>query len=69
MSNEKTLTGKVKFFSDKGFGFVTEDESGKEYFVHISGVNNGDELKEDDEVSFELAEGKKGLICVNVNLL
>ncbi|MDD5648825.1 MAG: cold shock domain-containing protein [Candidatus Nanoarchaeia archaeon] len=61
--------GKVKFFNEtKGFGFIREDETGKEYFVHISGVNEGT-LKEDDEVEFDLAEGKKGLNAVNVTLL
>jgi CspA family cold shock protein len=68
MSNVKTLTGKVKFFSDKGFGFIKEDETGKEYFVHISGIKEST-LQENDEVSFDLAEGKKGLNAVNVVLI
>lgn len=60
-------TGKVKFFNDsKGFGFISDDESGKEYFVHSSGLI--DQIREDDAVSFELAEGKKGLNAVNVKL-
>lgn len=61
--------GKVKFFNEtKGFGFIKENETGKEYFVHISGVNEG-VLNEDDEVEFDLVEGKKGLNAVNVTLL
>jgi len=61
--------GKVKFFNEtKGFGFIKEDESGTEYFVHISGVNE-DTLNENDEVSFDLVEGKKGLNAVNVTLV
>jgi cold shock protein len=61
--------GKVKFFNEsKGFGFIKEDETGKEYFVHISGVKE-DSLQENDEVSFDLIEGKKGLNAVNVTLL
>ena len=61
--------GKVKFFNEtKGFGFIKEDESGEEHFVHISGVN-GDTLKQDDEVEFELAEGRKGLNAVNVTIV
>ncbi|MCD4696549.1 MAG: cold shock domain-containing protein [Bacteroidales bacterium] len=60
-------TGKVKFFNgSKGFGFIVDNESGKEYFVHASGLI--DEIREDDEVTFELAEGKKGLNAVNVKI-
>jgi len=57
--------GKVKFFNQsKGFGFIKDTESETEYFVHVSGLI--DEIKEDDEVTFELQEGKKGLNAVNV---
>ena len=57
--------GTVKFFNDtKGFGFIVEDESNKEHFVHISGLI--DEIQEGDEVEFDLEEGKKGLNAVNV---
>ena len=60
--------GTVKFFNDaKGFGFVIDEESKKEYFVHVSGLI--DEIKEGDEVEFELAEGKKGLNAVDVKLV
>lgn len=63
------MQGKVKFFNDaKGFGFIKDNDSEKEYFVHISGVNEGT-LNEDDEVTFELEEGKKGMNCVNVTLV
>ncbi len=59
--------GKVKFFnSSKGFGFIKDESSGKEYFVHVSGLV--DEIKENDDVTFELKEGKKGLNAVNVKL-
>jgi CspA family cold shock protein len=59
--------GKVKFFNEtKGFGFIKDESSGKEYFVHVSGLV--DEVKENDEVTFELKEGKKGLNAVNVKL-
>ena len=61
--------GKVKFFNEtKGFGFIKENDSDQEHFVHISGVNEST-LNEDDEVTFELVEGKKGLNAVNVTLV
>lgn len=57
--------GTVKFFnSSKGFGFIIEEESKKEYFVHVSGLL--DEIQEGDTVEFDLAEGKKGLNAVKV---
>ncbi|MBN1789991.1 MAG: cold shock domain-containing protein [Bacteroidales bacterium] len=57
--------GKVKFFNEnKGFGFIKDAETGNEYFVHVSGLI--DKIKEDDNVSFELQQGKKGLNAVNV---
>ncbi|MFT5791661.1 MAG: CspA family cold shock protein [Urechidicola sp.] len=60
--------GTVKFFNDaKGFGFITEEGSNKEHFVHISGVI--DEIREGDTVEFELQEGKKGLNAVNVKVI
>jgi CspA family cold shock protein len=61
-------TGTVKFFNTtKGYGFVKDNESGEEYFIHVSGLI--DDIKENDEVSFELQEGKKGLNAVNVKLV
>ncbi|MCK0131782.1 cold shock domain-containing protein [Flavobacteriaceae bacterium F08102] len=60
--------GTVKFFNEsKGFGFVTEEESNKEYFVHVSGLI--DEIKEGDEVEFDLADGRKGLNAINVKVV
>ncbi|GGK78612.1 cold-shock protein [Rufibacter glacialis] len=57
--------GKVKFFNEqKGFGFIKESNSGQEYFVHVSGIT--EEIRENDEVTFDLEEGKKGVNAVNV---
>jgi CspA family cold shock protein len=59
--------GVVKFFTEaKGFGFIIDEESKKEYFVHVTGLV--DKVKENDEVEFTLEEGKKGLNAVNVKL-
>lgn len=59
--------GVVKFFNEsKGFGFIIDEESKKEYFVHVTGLV--DKVKENDEVEFTLEEGKKGLNAVNVKL-
>ncbi|MEZ5195749.1 MAG: cold shock domain-containing protein [Bacteroidales bacterium] len=59
--------GVVKFFNEtKGFGFIKEAGSEKEYFVHVSGLV--DQVRDDDEVTFELEQGKKGLNAVNVKL-
>jgi len=59
--------GTVKFFNEsKGYGFIKDIETEKEYFVHVSGLI--DEVNENDEVTFELQEGKKGLNAVNVKL-
>ncbi|MCH7534754.1 MAG: cold shock domain-containing protein [Bacteroidetes bacterium] len=57
--------GTVKFFNEtKGFGFISEEGTEKEYFVHVTGLI--DEINEGDAVEFELKEGKKGLNAVNV---
>ncbi|MFY9151914.1 MAG: cold shock domain-containing protein [Prolixibacteraceae bacterium] len=59
--------GTVKFFNEsKGFGFIKDSGSDKEYFVHVSGLN--DEIRENDEVTYDLQEGNKGLNAVNVKL-
>ncbi|MDX9930400.1 MAG: cold shock domain-containing protein [Bacteroidales bacterium] len=60
--------GTVKFFNEsKGFGFIKDEETGKEYFVLSTGLK--DRITEGDEVEFELTEGKKGLNAVNVKLV
>jgi len=60
--------GTVKFFNEaKGFGFVKETETDQEFFVHISGLV--DEIRENDQVTFEVQQGRKGLNAVNVRLV
>ncbi|MFZ4631385.1 MAG: cold-shock protein [Bacteroidia bacterium] len=60
--------GIVKFFNQtKGFGFIREENSGTEYFVHATGLI--DKVRENDRVNFELREGRKGLNAVNVKLI
>ena len=59
--------GTVKFFNqEKGFGFI-KAETGEEIFVHISGLKNN--IQENDEVTFEVEQGKRGLNAVNVVLV
>jgi len=61
-------TGTVKFFNEsKGFGFIIEADSNQEYFVHVTGII--DEIKEGDNVEFELKEGRKGLNAINVKIV
>ena len=64
-------TGIVKWFDPrKGFGFVVPDEGGDDIFVHYSGIKGEDEefktLHDDDKVEFDIEEGEKGPIAVNV---
>ncbi|HQS51710.1 MAG: cold-shock protein [Sphingobacteriales bacterium 17-39-43] len=60
-------TGKVKWFnSQKGYGFITQ-EDGKEIFVHFKDIVGGaNALRDNDEVEFEVEEGRKGLQAVSV---
>ncbi|MDX2174303.1 MAG: cold shock domain-containing protein [Bacteroidota bacterium] len=59
--------GTVKFFNEaKGFGFIKED-GGQEIFVHASGLK--EDIRENDQVQFEVENGKKGLNAVNVSLV
>ncbi len=58
-------TGTVKFFNEsKGFGFIVDDETRKDVFVHASGITEN--IREQDRVSYDESEGKKGINAVNV---
>lgn len=59
--------GTVKFFNEsKGFGFIVDNSTNAEIFVHISGLV--DNVREGDEVTFDTTQGKKGINAVNVQL-
>lgn len=59
--------GTVKFFNDsKGYGFIVEEGTGQEVFVHVTGLV--DKIRNGDEVMFETKKGKKGMTAVEVKL-
>jgi CspA family cold shock protein len=65
-------TGTVKWFSDdKGFGFITPDEPGKDLFVHHSSIqaDGYKSLAEGARVSFETEQGQKGPAAANVQTI
>jgi cold shock protein len=60
--------GTVKSFNEaKGFGIIIDSETNKEIFVHATGLI--DQIRENDSVTFEIAQGKRGLSAVNVKLV
>ncbi len=65
-------TGTVKWFSDeKGFGFITPEDGGKDLFVHFSGIagNGFRTLAEGAKVSYDAETGPKGPNATNVTVL
>lgn len=65
-------TGTVKWFDlQKGFGFITNEQSGKDIFVHFSGIalNGFKTLEEGQQVSFDTTQGPRGEQAVNVNYI
>jgi cold shock protein len=59
------FTGTVKFYNEaKGFGFIVDDDSQSEVFVHATGLI--DKVAQNDKVSYDLKDGKKGPNAINV---
>ena len=60
--------GIVKFFNEsKGFGFIKEEETQQDIFVHVSGLV--DEIRENDNVEYSVEQGRKGLNAVDVRVV
>ncbi|OOQ59500.1 cold-shock protein [Mucilaginibacter pedocola] len=60
--------GTVKFFNEtKGFGFISQSDSRGDVFVHSTGLI--DTIRENDSVTFDVQEGKKGPTAVNVKVV
>lgn len=63
------MKGTVKFFNaSKGYGFITNDETGQDIFVHVTSLN-GETLNEGDKVEYVEEEGKKGTVAGQVQIL
>ena len=62
------MEGTVKFFNEsKGFGFIKPNDGGEDIFVHASGLI--DEINENDNVEYDVEEGRKGMNAVNVKIV
>ena len=68
MKLETKHTGVVKFFNvGRLYGFITDKETGRDYFCHNNGL--ACHIKKGDKVTFELSECSKGVVAVNVTLI
>jgi CspA family cold shock protein len=67
-NNNNNMQGSVKFYNEqKGFGFIKENETGEEYFVHATGLI--DKIQQDDNVDFKVTQGKKGMNAIEVKVI
>ncbi|MDA7810108.1 cold shock domain-containing protein [Flavobacteriaceae bacterium] len=63
------MTGTVKFFNgSKGYGFITNDETSEDIFVHVTSLD-GVQLNEGDKVEYSEEDGKKGRVASDVKLI
>tara|TARA_Y100001978_G_C23337125_1_gene265686 strand:+ start:156 stop:347 length:192 start_codon:yes stop_codon:yes gene_type:complete len=63
------MQGKVKFFnSSKGYGFIVDDETGDDVFVHVTSLN-GLKINEGDKVEYVVEEGERGKTATNIQLV
>ncbi len=63
------MTGTVKFFNgSKGYGFITNDETSEDIFVHVTSLD-GVKLNEGDKVEYSEEEGRKGKVAANVTII
>jgi len=63
-------TGTVKFFNEsKGYGFITDSETGNDIFVHATSLKSSNTLNEGDKVSYQEEEGRKGKVAADVEVI
>ncbi len=63
-----SMTGTVKFFNEsKGYGFITNDETEQDIFVHVTALN-GITIQEGDKVNYSEGEGRKGKAAIDISI-
>ncbi|MGM0634726.1 MAG: cold-shock protein [Bacteroidota bacterium] len=63
------MEGTVKFFNEsKGYGFITNEDTGQDIFVHVTGLN-GETIAEGDRVEYNEQEGRKGMNATDVRVV